>query len=179
MNLPRFNVSSLRFKVPVFARDPIRLGNLKLETLRQKPSRRRAFTLVEILATLGFLGLVIPVTLKAVQMASRAGEVSERSVIAAQLGENKLGELMLANAWTTAESRGTFSDDRPGYRWELKRNDWQSGAMTELDLDVFFPVRGHEESLRLSTLVNEQLVPPDGTGTGTGTSSSTGSGPSL
>jgi len=134
----------------------------------------RAFTLVEILATLGFLGLVIPVTLRAVQMASRAGEVSERSVIAEQLGENKLGELMLANAWTTAESRGTFGDDRPGYRWELKRNDWQSGAMTELDLDVFFPVRGHEESLRLSTLVNEQLVPP----TGSSSSSSTGTGTS-
>jgi len=175
MNAPRFKVSSLRSKVPVLARDPIHLGNFKLESLNQKPNRfRSAFTLVEILATLGFLGLVIPVTLKAVQMASRAGEVSERSVIAAQLGENKLGELMLANAWTTAESRGTFSDDRPGYRWELKRNDWQSGAMTELDLDVFFPVRGHEESLRLSTLVNEQLVPATGTGT---SSSSTGSSP--
>ena len=81
-------------------------------------------------------------------------------MIAEQLGENKLGELMLANAWTSAESRGTFSDDRPGYRWELKRNDWQSGAMTELDLDVFYPVQGGEQTLRLSTLVNEQLVAP-------------------
>ncbi len=120
----------------------------------------RAFTLVEILATLAFLGLVIPVAVKAVLMASRAGEISERSMIAEQLGENKLGELMLANAWTSAESRGTFSDDRPGYRWELKRNDWQSGAMTELDLDVFYPVQGGEQTLRLSTLVNEQLVAP-------------------
>jgi len=135
---------------------------------------RSAFTLVEILATLGFLGLVIPVAIKAVLMASRAGEVSERSLIAEQLGENKLGELMLANAWSTAESRGTFGDDRPGYRWELKRNDWQSGAMTELDLDVFYPVQGHEQSLRPSTLVNEQLVAPTGTSTGSTTGTGTG-----
>jgi type II secretory pathway pseudopilin PulG len=120
---------------------------------------RSAFTLVEILATLAFLGLVIPVAVKAVLLASRAGEIAERSMIAEQLGENKLGELMLANAWTTAESRGTF-DDQPGYRWELKRNDWQTGAMTELDMDVFYPVQGGEQTLRLSTLVNEQLVPP-------------------
>ena len=123
----------------------------------------RAFTLVEILATLAFLGLVIPVTIKAILMATKAGETSERELIAEQLGENKLEELMINNAWTTAESRGTF-DDRVGYRWELKKNDWQTGAMTELDLDVYFPVRGQEQSLRLSTLVNEQVgLPPDPT----------------
>jgi len=68
--------------------------------------------------------------------------------------------LMLTNAWTTASSRGTF-DGQPGYRWELKKNDWQSGAMTELELDVFYPIRGGEQSIRMSTLVNEQVgLPP-------------------
>jgi type II secretory pathway pseudopilin PulG len=122
--------------------------------------RLAAFTLVEVLAALAFLGLVIPVTIRGIQVANRAAEVSERSLTAVQLGENKLGELMLANAWTTAESRGTFSDDQPGYRWELKKGDWQTGAMSELTLDVFYPVQGVEQSLRLSTLVNEDLIAP-------------------
>ncbi len=138
MNLPRF-------LVPGDSRDPIRRRDQKL---------RRAFTLVEILATLAFLGLVLPVAVKAILMATRTAEIAERSQIAEQLGENKLAELMLADAWTSAESRGTFSDDRPGYRWELKRNDWETGAMTELDLQVFYPVQGSEQSLQLSTLVN-------------------------
>jgi hypothetical protein len=130
---------------------------------RSRQSLRAAFTLVEILATLAFLGLVIPVTIKAILMATKAGETSERELIAEQLGENKLEELMINNAWTTAENRGNF-DDHQGYRWELKKTDWQTGAMTELDLDVYFPVRGQEQSLRLSTLVNEQVgLPPDPT----------------
>ena len=126
------------------------------------PRLRAAFTLVEILASLAFLGLTIPVTMKAILIATQSGEIAERSLIAEQLGENKLSELMIGNAWTTAESRGKFSDDRPNYRWELSRADWQSGAMTELDLDVYYPVQGRERSLRLSTLVNEQVgLPPD------------------
>jgi hypothetical protein len=142
----------------------IELRATRLSKARDLASRcRAAFTLVEILATLAFLGLVIPVTIKAILMATKAGETSERELIAEQLGENKLEELMINNAWTTAENRGNF-DDRPGYRWELKKTDWQTGAMTELDLDVYFPVRGQEQSLRLSTLVNEQVgLPPDTT----------------
>lgn len=117
-----------------------------------------AFTLVEILAALAFLGLVIPVAVSGVMLANRAGVISERSMVATQLGENKMNELMLAQAWTTSESRGTFGDDRPGYRWELKKNDWQTGSMTELVIDVFYTVQGSERSVELSTLVNEELT---------------------
>lgn len=119
-----------------------------------------AFTLVEILAALAFLGLVIPVAVGAIMIANRAAVVSERSMIAVQLGENRLNELMLANAWTTAESRGTFPD-HPGYRWELKRQDWQTGAMSELTLEVFYQVQGADQSVKLTTLVNEEVGLPE------------------
>ena len=119
--------------------------------------RRAAFTLVEILATLAFLSLVIPVAVRAIQVATRAGEVSERELIAAQLGENRLSELMLAQAWMTAESRGAF-EGQPDYRWELKKGDWQSGAMTELTLNVYFQVQAREQNLQMSTLVSSSLT---------------------
>jgi type II secretory pathway pseudopilin PulG len=115
------------------------------------------FTFVEILAAMAFLGILIPVVISALTVSNRAAVVAERSTVAVQLGENRLSELMLEDAWTTAESRGDFGQEWPGYRWELKRQDWQSGAMTELTLDVFFVVQGQEHDVRLSTLTNESL----------------------
>ncbi len=123
----------------------------------KQSSTRRGFTFVEVLAAMVFLGILIPVVISALLVSNRAAVVAERSTIAMQLGENRLSELMLQDAWTTAESRGDFGQEWPGYRWELKRQDWQSGAMTELTLDVFFAVQGQEHNVRLSTLTNESL----------------------
>lgn len=117
-----------------------------------------AFTFVEILAAMAFLGLVIPVVVSALMISNRAGVASERTTIATQLGENQLSQLMIGNEWTTASSRGQFGTDWPGYRWELKKSDWEAGAMTELDLTVYFQVQGTERSVVLSTLVNESLT---------------------
>jgi type II secretory pathway pseudopilin PulG len=113
-----------------------------------------AFTLVEVLACLTFLGILIPVVVSALLTANRAGAVAERSEIAAQLGDNRLSELMLNNEWSSASQRGDFGTDFPGYRWELTKADWGSGAMTELTLNVIFPVQGIEHHVQLATLAN-------------------------
>ena len=154
-------ISELLVSRPLFLgappyRNTLGSDNQKPETRNQK-LKRSAFTLVEILAALAFLGLVIPVAVRAIMVANRAAVVSERSTLAAQLGENRLNELMLANAWTTAESRGTF-ESYPGYRWELKKQDWETGAMSELTLEIFYQVQGSEQSVKLSTLVNEEIT---------------------
>ena len=120
----------------------------------------RGFTFVEMLAAMAFLGILIPVVVSALMVSNRAAGVAERSTIAMQLGENRLGEMMLGDAWTSESSRGDFGADWPGYRWEMKQADWNSGAMTELTLDVFFQVQGREHEVRLSTLVNESLNQP-------------------
>ncbi len=116
-----------------------------------------AFTFVEVLAAMAFLGILIPVIVKALTISNRAGVVAERSGIAAQLGENRLGELMVGDAWTTAEAGGDFGQEWPGYRWEIQQAAWSAGDMTELTLLVFYPVQGVERSLALSTLVSETL----------------------
>lgn len=121
-------------------------------------TRNHAFTFVEVLAAMAFLALVIPVVVSALLSSNRAAVTAERSAIAQQLGENQLGELMLAGEWSSASSRGDFGTDHPGYRWELTKADWETGAMTELTLDVYYQVQGQEHSVRLATLVNEQLL---------------------
>jgi type II secretory pathway pseudopilin PulG len=120
-------------------------------------ARARAFTFVEILASMAFLGILIPVVVSALMVSNRAAVMAERSTIAAQLGENRLNEMMLADAWTSESSRGDFGPDWQGYRWEMAQSDWNTGSMTELTLDVFYSVQGREQSVRLSTLVNESL----------------------
>ena len=116
---------------------------------------RRAFTLVEVLAALAFMGLVIPVVISSLLVSNRAGLTAERSTVAVQLAENRLNELLLADAWTTAASRGDFGQEWAGYRWQLDKTVWQPGTMTELTLDVFFNVQGHEQHVRLATLASE------------------------
>lgn len=118
----------------------------------------RGFTFVEMLAALAFLGILIPVVVSALLVSNRAAIVTERSTIALQLGENRLNEMMLADDWTSESGRGDFGEQWPGYRWELTKADWETGAMTELALDVYYPVQGAEHSVRLSTLVNDSLT---------------------
>jgi type II secretory pathway pseudopilin PulG len=125
---------------------------------RKLSNARWGFTFVEILAALAFLGILIPVVVSALMVSNRAGLVAERSATAVQLGENQLNELMLGGAWSSAGGRGDFGTDRPGYRWELEKGDWESGEMTELTLSVFFQVQGQEHDVQLTTLVSEGLT---------------------
>jgi type II secretory pathway pseudopilin PulG len=134
------------------------IGGRRLFSRSARRAGRSAFTFVEVLAALAFLGILIPVIVSALTLANRAAVIAERTSIATQLAENQLNELTVANAWSTAESRGDFAPEWPGYRWELTRAAWESGAMTELTMTVFFPVQGREHETRLSTLVNETLT---------------------
>ena len=120
--------------------------------------REQGFTFVEILAALLFLGIVMPVVIGALQVSNRAAVLSERSAVAVQLAENQLAELQIGDAWSSAASTGEFGEEWPGYRWELTKADWENGAMTELQLAVFFTVQGREQDVRLSTLVSESLA---------------------
>ena len=116
--------------------------------------RPAAFTFVEVLAALAFLGILVPVIVSALMLAGRAGETSERMTVAAQLAENELSQLMIANAWQATPSRGDFGPQFTGYRWEFSEADWQAGSMSQLTVTVYFQVQGKEHSVSLSTLAN-------------------------
>ena len=118
----------------------------------------RGFTLVEVLAAMVFLGILMPAIIRAITIANRASVIADRRSVAAELAENKLDQELVGNAWmSAAANKGDFGKDYPGFRWELKQATWQGDAanpMTELAVEVFFPVQGKEHSVRLTTLVN-------------------------
>ncbi len=116
-----------------------------------------AFTFIEVLAAMLFLAILMPVVVGAITASNRVAVAAERSGVAAQLAENKLGELVIGNAWSSAETRGDFGADWPGFRWELTQGTWESGAMVELTMQVFFQVQSAEHSVGLSTLVDDSI----------------------
>ena len=115
---------------------------------------KNAFTFVEILASMVFLAILVPAVMEGIALASRMSVISERSSVAAELAENKMGELTMDNAWASGETNGDFGNDWPGYRWEATQSTWDMDAMIALNLDVFFTVQGQERSVRLITLVS-------------------------
>jgi type II secretion system protein I len=129
-------------------------------------SRRRSrkngldvgFTFVEVLAALVFLAILLPTVMQAFSICTRAGAAAERTALATQLAENRMSELMLNDAWISAEQRGEFGADFPGYRYEVEQTNWEVDNMTKLTVHVFFQVQGQEREVALTTLVTDQLA---------------------
>lgn len=120
-----------------------------------KRSSKGAFTFVEILASMLFLAILVPAILQALTLANKASEVSERNAVAAELASNKLSDLTLNQNWTTAETKGDFGADWPGYRYEVNQAQWDQGGMNQLCVNVFYNVQGKERSVQLATLVSQ------------------------
>ncbi len=119
------------------------------------------FTFVEVFAALVFLAILIPAIVEALSIANRTSVVAERSSIAGELAENKLNEILLSSTGgtTTAalDTSGDFGTDWPGYRWEMNQDTWDQdtvNTMSELSVQVFYPVQGKERSVTLATLVS-------------------------
>ena len=127
-------------------------------TLLQAAGRSDAFTFVEVFAALVFLAILVPAIVEGLSIANRASVVAERGSVAGELAENKLNEMLAGQAWASGTATsGDFGTDWPGYRWELSQTTWDQdnvNPMTELSMEVFFPVQGKERSCKLTTLVS-------------------------
>jgi type II secretory pathway pseudopilin PulG len=113
------------------------------------------FTLAEVLAAMLFLAVVIPVAMQGLQIASRAGVVSERKALGARLAESKLNELVVTRQWQSSAQKGTIYEGLQSYAWELLSEPWsEDGAMRLLTVQVTVPVQGQDYPVRVSTLVD-------------------------
>jgi len=118
------------------------------------------FTFAEVLAALVFLAILVPTIVEGLSIANRTSVVAERSGVAGELAENKLNEILLSSTGTSAsaaKTSGDFGTDWPNYRWESTQGTWAAdnvNTMTELNVEVFFPVQGKEHSVKLTTLLS-------------------------
>lgn len=143
--------------------------------------QKAGFTFVEVLAALLFLAVVVPTIVSALSLSTRASEVAERGGMAAQLAENKLNEMLLADAWQTAQATGgDCGVDFPNFRWQLTQTPWTTDSasnMTELKVEVFYKVQGRERAATMNTLVNT-LTASSATGSSKGSGTTTTGGTS-
>jgi type II secretory pathway pseudopilin PulG len=127
-------------------------------TLSARGESRHAFTFVEVFAAMVFLAILIPAIVEGLSIANRASVVAERGTIAGELAENKMNEMLADGTWQSApQTGGDFGSDWPGYHWTVDQQAWDqdtTNLMTQLSVEVSYPVQGGEHTFRLTTLVS-------------------------
>jgi general secretion pathway protein I len=127
------------------------MTGLAIKPVLQKPGR--GFTFMEILATMVLIGLILPVAMKGISIATALASDSIRRQEALGLAENRLAEVLLEEEWTGGAESGSYGDDWPGYTWTLEVTDWTEPGLKQLDLTVSWEHRGHPRQICLTTLV--------------------------
>jgi len=117
--------------------------------------RRRAFTLVEVLAAMLFMAIVIPVAMQGLHVASLAGEVAQRKMVAARIANKVLNELKVTGQLQNSGQSGVVLENGLPFRWSVKNEMWTEDPlvqMTVATLIVSFSAQGKSYYVRLSTL---------------------------
>jgi prepilin-type N-terminal cleavage/methylation domain-containing protein len=136
-------------------------------TVRAISSARAGFTLVEVLAALALMAIVVPVVILALHVASLAGEIAQRKVLAARIGERVLTENIIAKQWNQSSQSGNEAAGPYQFHWTVRNDTWKhdstavanpSGmdlsAIHELSVDVTFAAQSKNYSVHLSTLID-------------------------
>ncbi|HEX4120582.1 MAG TPA: type II secretion system protein [Verrucomicrobiae bacterium] len=124
-----------------------------------QPIKRRAFTLIEVLAAMLFMAVVIPVAMQGLRIASTAGEVAQRKMVAARIANTELNELKVMGQLQNGGQSGVVQDRGVSYRWTVKDEAWTEDPTTPMivgTLIVAFTVQGKSYDVRLSTLLPTQ-----------------------
>jgi prepilin-type N-terminal cleavage/methylation domain-containing protein len=129
---------------------------LNLDNPTAAKLRRSGFTLAEVLAALLLMAIVIPVALQGLHIASMAGEVGQRKMVAARIGNKILNELKVTAQLQNTGQTGLVQEHGVSYRWTVKNQPWTEDAlsqMTQATVTVSFPAQGRNYEVHLSTLV--------------------------
>ena len=116
-------------------------------------TRCLGFTLIEILAALLLIGLILPVAMKGVSLATTLASDSSRKYETLDLAETKLAEILLQQEWKSSSGDGTFEDVYDSYHWTMSVSDWTMSGIKQIDLIVYWQQRNRQRNVTLSTLV--------------------------
>lgn len=128
-------------------------------TLKPAIPRRlanRAFTLAEVLAAMMFMAIVIPVAMQGLRIASLAGEVGQRKLVAARIGNRVLNELKVTGQLANSTQSGSVTEGGIAYSWSVRDAAWNedtTSPMTLATLTVNYPAQDKTYSVVLSTLI--------------------------
>ena len=116
----------------------------------------RAFTLAEVLAAMMFMAIVIPVAMQGLRIASLAGEVGQRKIVAARIGNKILNELKVTGQLQNTSRSGVVKEGALQYKWSVRSEMWTedtTSPMTLVTLTVAYTAQDKNYDVRLSTLL--------------------------
>ena len=116
--------------------------------------RRSGFTLVEVLAALLFMAILLPVTVEAVRIASRAGQVGERKAAASRIAERVLNELLITGQLLQNSGSGRIEEGYRGFDWTMRSESWSEDRMSLVTVTVTYEVQGQQFDVNLATLID-------------------------
>ena len=103
-----------------------------------------------------FMAIVIPVAMRGVQIANRAGVVAARKTIAVQLADKLMNENIVTTNSLSSGLSGNFPDPFKDYRWKQSSKNWtEDTTMREISVEVFYMVQNQEYSVYLATLLTQ------------------------
>jgi prepilin-type N-terminal cleavage/methylation domain-containing protein len=135
--------------------------------LNGRRAHRAGFTLVEVLAAMIILGIVLPVAMRGVSLSLAAASNAKHTSEAAQLADQKLGELVITGQWQQSGMGGDFTPDHPDYHWTMQSEQRDYG-LNEVRVRVPWMQRGQAREFIASTLVYDDGSGSTGTGGGLG-----------
>ena len=160
----KFSIADCRLPI-AWVRSGKALERSNSKTLRKcgqawtiRRGNESAFTLAEVLAALLFLAIVIPAAVEAFHISSLAGEVAARKGAAARVAERILNESLVTTNWNHGTQNGTATEGALDFQWTLSSETWPQGAMQLVTAEVKFMAKGHDYSVKLSTLASSQTV---------------------
>ncbi len=113
---------------------------------------RAGFTLVEVLAALLFMAILIPVAMRAVQIANRAGQVGDRKAVATRIAERVMNELLVTDGLRQTSGSGVVEERHRSYEWTMRSEPWREDQMTLVTVTVTYQVQDRDYDVSLSTL---------------------------
>jgi len=111
------------------------------------------FTFVEILATLTFVAIVLPVVMRGISLAASSAGETRRRTQATALCQRKMAELAIFPDLAQYPTLSGEFEDSQGFRWESQLADWQETDLKELVVRVKWDSRRGERSVELATLI--------------------------
>jgi len=110
--------------------------------------------LVEVLAALLMMSIVVPVTMQAVSVASRAGVMGQRKAAAMRVADRVLNEMAITGEGLSGSTSGSIAEGDTAYVWNLTSESWSEDPLTLVTVTVQFVVQGDTYAVSASTLID-------------------------
>jgi general secretion pathway protein I len=123
-------------------------------------SRRRGFTLIEVLATLLLMAIVLPAVMQGVSIALASASNARQRTEAAGVAQTEMANLLATGQWNGGVLAGDVLSNGATYHWQAAVQAWPLDTTTvglmQLDLNVTWTGRSGKQSITLSTLTYDR-----------------------